>query len=190
MYIQKIRYSKGVTEPELSYIYPCELGLQPAGVEWLWRLKGPIMTKASGFFGLLTSILLLLATPAFAAHELEPGLWQDTETGTENGQPAKPEVTTNCLSAEEARDPIKTILKDADGKKCEALSAKENGNVVTVVMRCGDPKEMRIEIDMTVNFLSARSYTGTMKSLVIFGGQKMTTEKTLASKWIAASCKK
>jgi hypothetical protein len=132
----------------------------------------------------------LLTLPAHAAVELEPGLWQDTESGTENGKPAKTEVTTTCLSPEEARNPIKTILKDADGQKCETLSAKENGSVVTVVMRCGDVTEMRIEIDMTVNFQSTRAYTGNMKSLVIFGGQKMITEKTINSKWIAASCKK
>jgi hypothetical protein len=132
----------------------------------------------------------LICDPAHAAIELEPGLWQDTETGSENGKPAKTEVSTNCLSAEEARNPIKTILKDADGQKCETLSAKENGSTVTVVMRCGDPKEMRIEIDMTVNFQSARAYSGKMKSLVIFAGQKMTTDKTIDSKWIAATCKK
>lgn len=133
---------------------------------------------------------LMAALPARAAIELERGLWQDTETGMENGQPAKTEVSTNCLSAEEARNPVKTILKDADGKTCETLSAKESGRVVTVVMRCGDPKEMRIEIDMTINFQSARAYSGKMKSLVIFAGQKMTTEKTIDSKWIAAACKK
>ncbi|HEY4142655.1 MAG TPA: DUF3617 domain-containing protein [Pseudolabrys sp.] len=139
---------------------------------------------------LCVTAVWLLTLPAHAAIELEPGLWQDTETGTENGKPAKTEVTTDCVSPEDARNPIKTILKDADGQKCETLSAKENGNVVTVVMRCGDPKEMRIEIDMTVNFQSKRAYVGTMKSLVIFGGQKMTTDKTIDAKWIAASCKK
>jgi hypothetical protein len=100
-------------------------------------------------FALSGLLILLCATSAFAAIELEPGLWQDTETGMENGKPAKTEVSTNCLSPEEARNPIKTILKDADGRTCETLSAKENGNIVKVDMRCGDPKEMRIEIDMT-----------------------------------------
>lgn len=140
-------------------------------------------------FALFAFASLFFAVPAFAV-QLEPGLWQDTETGTENGKPAKTEVTTNCLSAEEARDPIKTMLKDADGQKCEALNAKENGSVVTVVMRCGDTKDMRIEIDMVVNFQSARAYTGTMKSLVIFGGQRLATEKKIESKWLSATCTK
>jgi hypothetical protein len=149
-----------------------------------WTSKFPALPD------LIIAVGIFAATPAFAAVELEPGQWQDTETGTENGKPAKTEVSTNCLSAEEARNPVKTILKDADGRTCETLSAKENGNVVTVVMRCGDPKEMRIEMDMTVNFQSARAYSGKMKSFVIFAGQKMTTEKTIDSKWIAATCKK
>lgn len=132
----------------------------------------------------------LFAVPAFAAVELEPGLWQDTESGTENGKPAKTEVSTTCLSPEEAKNPVKSIMKDAEGKTCEKLEAKENGNVVTVVMRCGDAKEMRIEIDMVINFQSSRAYTGKMKSLVVFAGQKMTTDKTIESKWLSATCKK
>lgn len=128
--------------------------------------------------------------PARAAVQLEPGLWQDTETGLQNGKPAKPEVSTDCLSAEEARDPVKTILSDTEGQQCETLNVKENGNTVAVEMKCGDPKKTWIEIDMTINFLSARHYKGTIKSLVIFGGQKVISEKTIDSKWLAASCKK
>lgn len=128
--------------------------------------------------------------PARAAVQLEPGLWQDTETGLQNGKPAKPEVSTDCLSAEEARDPVKTILNDTEGQQCETLNVKENGNTVAVEMKCGDPKKTWIEIDMTINFLSARHYKGAIKSLVIFGGQKVISEKTIDSKWLAASCKK
>lgn len=133
---------------------------------------------------------MILFPASASAIELEPGLWQDTETGTENGQPVKGEVSTTCLSAEEAKNPIKAILKDAEGKTCEKLEAKENGSVVTVVMRCGDVKDMRIEIDMVLNFQSKRAYSGKTKSLVLFANQKMTTDKTIESKWMSATCKK
>jgi hypothetical protein len=132
----------------------------------------------------------MAALPARAAHELEPGLWQLTETGTENGQPAKPEVSSDCLSPEDARDPVKAILKDTEGQQCDTLNVKENGNTATVEMKCVDSRKMRIEIDMTINFASARHYSGTTKSLVIFGGQKIAAEKTVDAKWIAAVCKK
>jgi hypothetical protein len=132
---------------------------------------------------------LVAATPAHAV-SLEPGQWQTTETGTEDGNPAKPETNTDCLSPEDARDAVKTILKDADGEKCETLNAKENGATVTVEMKCGDPKEARMEINMTINVLSPKHYNGTMKSLVIFRGQTMSSEKTIDAKWIASACKK
>lgn len=139
---------------------------------------------------LIAAVSLLVALPARAAYELEPGLWQLTETGTENGQPAKPEVSSDCLSPEDARDPVKTILKDTEGQQCDALNVKENGNTATVEMKCVDSSKMRIEIDMTITFDSARHYSGTTKSLVIFGGQKMAAEKTVDAKWLSAVCRK
>jgi hypothetical protein len=134
--------------------------------------------------------LVILTSPVRAAHELEPGLWQLTETGSENGMPAKPEVSSDCLSAEDARDPVKTILKDTEGQQCETRKVQNNGNTAVVELKCGDPKTTRMEIDMTINFESARHYSGTMKSLVIFRGQKLIAEKTMDAKWIAAACKK
>ena len=135
-------------------------------------------------------LLLMLATASLAAHELEPGQWQLTETGTEDGKPAKPEVTSDCLSPEDARDPVKTILKDTEGQQCEARNVKENGNTVVVELKCGDPKETWMGIDMTIDFQSARHYSGTMKSLVIVQGKKITAEKTMDAIWMAAACKK
>jgi hypothetical protein len=133
---------------------------------------------------------LAAVPPVSAAVTLEPGLWQTTEAGTEDGKPAKPEDSTDCLSPEDAREPVKTILKDAEGEKCETLNAKENGNTISVEMKCGDPKEVRMEISMTITVLNPKHYNGTMKSLVIFRGQTTTSEKTIDAKWLAAACKK
>ena len=83
-----------------------------------------------------------IAAPAHAI-QLKPGLWQDVETGMDNGKMSKPEVHRTCMSAEEARGPVKTILKDAEGQKCDKYEVKENGNTVTAEIRCGDPKETR-----------------------------------------------
>ena len=141
-------------------------------------------------FMLFAAVSLIATLPARAAREIEPGLWQLTETGIENGQPAKPEVSTDCLSPEDARNPIKTILKDTEGQQCDTLNVKENGNTVVVEMKCVDSSKTRIEIDMTINFDSARHYGGTIKSLVFFGGQKIALEKTVDAKWLAGACKK
>jgi Protein of unknown function (DUF3617) len=134
-------------------------------------------------------VCLFAAQPARAAIELDPGLWQDSETGEENGQPSKPEVTSDCMTPEEAKDPVKSlsVMKDTGGH-CTKLEIKEKGNVVSVDMRCGDPKEMSIEMTGTYTFLDRRHYTATMKSTVILAGKKTTANKSVDSKWIGA-CK-
>lgn len=141
--------------------------------------------------GVMIGGCLLAASPARAAIELEPGQWQDTETGTENGQPAKPEVTTECMKPEEAKDPVKALLamKSEGAGQCKTLDVKQSGNTVSFVMQCGDPKQMSFDIAATYTFLDRRNYTGTMKSTVVLAGQKTTADKKIVSKWIGA-CKK
>lgn len=134
---------------------------------------------------------LAFAAPARAAIELEPGLWQDTETGTEDGKATKPEVTTDCLSPEEAKDPVKALsaMKDQSAGQCKTLDVKQSGNMVSLVMQCGDPKQMAIDIAATYTFIDRKHYSGTMKSTIVMAGQKTTSDTKIESKWIGA-CKK
>ena len=148
------------------------------------------MPKTSRLILALSALFILLAAhPARAAIELEPGMWQDTETGEENGQPTKPEVTSDCMTPEEAKDPVKSlsVMKDSGGQ-CKKLEIKENGNVVTIDMQCGDPKDMSSDMSGTYTFLDRRHYTATMKSTIIHGGQTVTANKAVDSKWTGA-CK-
>ena len=132
----------------------------------------------------------LLSAPARAAIELEPGLWQDTETGTENGHPAKAEVTTDCMTPEDAKDPVKALMSEqAQAGQCKTFEVKPNGNTVTYRMQCGDVKQMSFDIVGSITFIDRKQYTGTLKSTVIFAGQKTTSDKKIESKWIGA-CKK
>ena len=137
-------------------------------------------------------LAVLLPAAASAAIELEPGQWQDTETGMENGKPAKPEVTTDCMTPEDAKDPMQSLAKmQAEGAgKCETLDIKPNGNVVSLKMKCGDDKQGAMEISGTFTFIDRKHYTTSMKSVVSFGGQKMTADKEIDSKWVGAECKK
>ena len=138
-----------------------------------------------------TSLCVLFAShPALAAIQLESGNWQDTETGTEDGKPVKAEVTTDCMSPEEAKDPVKvlTAMKDTAGQ-CTKVDVKQAGNVVTFVMQCGDPKQMSIDMLATYTFVDAKHYSGTLKSTVILAGKKTTADKKVESKWIGP-CKK
>ena len=140
--------------------------------------------------GLFAGMLVLCAPPVLAAIELEPGLWQDTETGTENGQPTKPQVTTDCMTPEDAKDPVKALMAErAQAGQCKTFDVKPSGNTVTYTMQCGDGKQMSFDIAGTVTFIDRKNYTGTLKSTILFAGQKMTSDKTIVSKWIGA-CKK
>lgn len=133
---------------------------------------------------------LAVAGPAAAAVQLEPGNWQDTETGEEDGKPVAPQVTTDCMSAEEAKDPIKvlTAMKDTAGE-CARFDVKQSGNVVSVVMQCGDPKQMAMDMEATYTFLTPKHYRGTLKSTVILAGKKSSANKQVDSVWIGV-CKK
>lgn len=131
--------------------------------------------------------------PALAAIELEPGTWQDTETGSENGQPAKPEVSTDCMTAEDAKDPMKALAKMKEGDSanaCKTLDIQQNGNVVTLKMVCGDDKQGKMEMAGTFTFIDRRHYKTSMQSTISFGGRTMTSDKQVDSTWLAAACKK
>ena len=96
------------------------------------------------------SAAVFAAQPARAAIELTPGAWQDTETGEENGKPVPPQITTDCMTPEAARDPAKilTAMKDQAGE-CGKLDIKQSGNVVTFIMQCGDPQQMAMDMQAT-----------------------------------------
>jgi hypothetical protein len=148
------------------------------------------MTKFRGILALF--LILAFAVPAHAAIQLTPGNWQDTETGTEDGKPVPPEVTTDCMTPEEAKDPVKilTAMKDQAGPgKCTKLDVKQNGNTVSFVMQCGDPQQMSFDIAATYTFHSPKHYSGTLKSVVILAGKKTTADKKVDSIWLGA-CKK
>ena len=140
-------------------------------------------------FGLMTAAVLWAAS-AFAI-ELTPGNWQDTETGTEDGKPVPPEVSTDCMTPEEAKDPVKvlTAMKDQASGQCEKLEVKQTGNTVSFDMKCGDPRQMSMDMQATYTFISPKHYSGTLKSTVIFAGKKTTADKKVDSIWVGA-CKK
>jgi hypothetical protein len=134
---------------------------------------------------LCVAVVWLPTAPARAAIELDPGQWQDTETGTENGQPTKTQVTTECMTPEDAKDPVKSLMAErAQAGQCKTFDVKPNGNTVAYTMQCGDEKQMSFDIAGTISFIDRKHYAGTLKSTVIFAGQKITSDKKIESKWL------
>ena len=126
----------------------------------------------------------LPAVPAHAATSLQPGEWQTTETGTENGKPAKPEVEKSCMTAEEARDATNVVKQmkeqmQGHGGQCEKLDVQQNGNTVIYVMKCGMGQQFLIDMAGTFTFVSATRYTGTLKSTMKMGETTMSSDKKI-----------
>jgi hypothetical protein len=153
--------------------------------------SGALLAAATG----LACLCLIAVPPAWAEIKLDPGLWQKTETGSENGEPVAPQVTTDCMTPQDALDPVKALsaLKDLStliGQRCETLQVHQDGNTVSVEFKCGDPKTMSIAISMRFNFADARHYTGRVRSSFVFKGRETSADKTIDAKWLAAECKK
>ena len=143
-------------------------------------------------------IAVLVAGPAYAI-EIQPGLWQNAETAEINGKTYPPEIMTDCIKPEDAKDIVKAarvqmkamMLKDQP-HECNKLDVKETGNGMLVEMTCNDPNQGVIEVamSMTMTVNSPQSTTRVIKSTVRVGGQTIVNSATTESKWLSASCDK
>jgi len=145
-------------------------------------------------FQLLFGALALLAAGApstASALEIEAGEWQTIDTTVVNGKAEKPEVSSDCVTEEEARDPMKALteMQKQEGQECRRMDAKQNGNTVSFVMQCGDAAKGSVDMEMTFTFDGTRHYTGSYKSEMSLGGQTMTSSGTLDAHWVGAACK-
>ncbi len=148
------------------------------------KISWAIVFIAAGCFATL---------PARAAIDLDPGMWQDTDTGDVNGAPSPPKVSTDCVKPEDAKNPVKAArasMKDFDAKQCSKYDVKESGNTVLLDLKCGDPKEGAIEVSVIWTIVDARHTTSVAKSVMAFGGQTITSNVKTESKWLASACNK
>jgi hypothetical protein len=143
----------------------------------------------------LAAACLLAAAPARAL-DIAPGLWQDTETGEVNGKAVPRKVSTNCVTPAEAKDIVTRARAELEKSakdqavKCSKLDIRQNGNVVTFEMKCGDAKQGSIDATTVITIESPQHTINVAKATIDFLGQKMVSTVTTDSKWIAASCKK
>jgi hypothetical protein len=129
------------------------------------------------------------------AIELQPGTWQETETGSEDGKPVPAKTETSCMTPEEAKDPLKGFSPEKDMKEmremrqqCKTLEAKKSDTGLIMRIQCGDPKQFAMNISVDYTFSSPRSYSGTVKSAITMMGKTMTTDKKVEGKWVSATC--
>jgi hypothetical protein len=121
--------------------------------------------------------LFLYALPADSAIDLQPGLWQETETGSENGKPAASETSTRCMTAEEAAQPSKAVVFDAELRRhCRALDFKRVGDVLTIRLQCG---QQALAVNIAATFIFHSHYSGAMRVALGLGTIKLSTDKKI-----------
>jgi len=138
------------------------------------------------------SRIFVLSAPARAANEIQPGLWQDTESSVIDGKAEGPTISTDCVKPEDAKDPVKMIqssLKE-QSQQCKKVNVQENGNVILFEMQCGDSNVGSIEMTMTYTFHSPRQTSSTGTTTMTMMGKKVVSTLTTESKWLAAACDK
>jgi len=133
----------------------------------------------------VAALALLLARPAVAI-ELEPGEWQGTESGTENGEPAAPQTSTACISKADSRDLVKalTALKEVAGQKCATVDLHDEAKSLSFRIECGTPDKLSIFVDVKLTFENARHYSGEIKSSISLGGKTTSSDKQIDSRRI------
>lgn len=137
-------------------------------------------------------LVLLGAQPARAANEIQPGLWQDVEISTVNGKREPAKASTNCVTPQDAQDPVKMIkdqMKDQT-QQCKKFNVQTNGNVVLLEMVCGSSDQGAIELTMTYTVHSPQSTSSVTKSTMSMMGQKIVSTLSTELIWMAAACKK
>ena len=144
---------------------------------------------------MLSGYVGLVIVPPAHALDIQPGLWQDTETGQVNGKPIPRKVSTNCVTPREAKDVVNRAqanlqksMKDV-AQKCSKLDIRQDDNIVTFEMKCGDPKQGAIDATTVITVHSPRHTTNVARSSIDFMGQKTVSTIMTDSRWIAAQCK-
>jgi hypothetical protein len=136
------------------------------------------------------SVSLLVSSSA-AAFELRPGTWEEVETGTEDGKPVPARTETNCMTPEEAKDPLKGLSPDKDMKgHCRTFDLKRSATGFSMRMECGDPRQFSMSIAAAYTFVSPTRYTGTFKTATSMMGKTSTSDKKVDARWLSAHCKK
>jgi len=122
---------------------------------------------------------LVAAFPARAEIALQPGLWQETETGSENNQPAKSETSTRCMTAEEAKQPSKAVVfNETLRKHCKALDYKRSGDEISLRMQCGT-QGFAVDVNARFTLHSPQHYSGTLHAALELGPMKLTADKMI-----------
>ena len=112
--------------------------------------------------------VLVGVTAAIAQSPIRAGRWESTMEMQMAGSPLQmpPMKNTRCVTAEEAKDPAKSLPSGPEGRggqksDCKMSDYKTSGNTATWKMVCTSPQPMTMMGEMT---FTDDAYTGTLKT--------------------------
>ena len=123
----------------------------------------------------VAGILLLctvFAAPAAAQNPMRDGQWETTVQMSMANMPMQmpPMKGTRCVTAEEVKDPNRSLPTGPDQPSCKVSDYKAEGNKVTWKVACSNPQKMTGSGELV---FTDDTYTGTAKMSMDMGEMTM-----------------
>jgi hypothetical protein len=130
------------------------------------------------------AVLALAATAAWAQLALRPGKYNVTMELTLPGAPANSQEDTDCLSAEDAKDLVKAMMRELSSEQsCSASNVKTAGKKLTFDASCNmQGNVVSASTELTIN--NETSYDAVMK----VNAAGVSTLLKLKGQWAGATC--
>lgn len=131
-----------------------------------------------------TLLVLIFMSTAALADDISPGSWQIM---METRVPAEPSFAppafqlTQCLTAEDARDPSRVLggVSNPGASGCNYTDKSYSGNTFTFAMTCGGG--YGIKASGRIAF-TANSMNGTIQSTATVAGKPVETQNKISAK--------
>lgn len=134
-----------------------------------------------------SAVLVGVASVAFAADGIDPGLWKITQRTETGGVIGPPHESSKCLTADEVRDLATTFSPVAGtvNSVCAPIERNLTGQRLTWRLVCKGQLDM--ELTGEFNFDSPHHYTAIVRTKAAMAGTPMVdSQNTLEAEWVSA----
>lgn len=133
-------------------------------------------------------VAIALATTAAYAEGPRAGLWKVTTRVSRNGVMANQDSQTNCVTADQIKDPSKSLMPpDSPGEHCVRTSYTWTGTRLDWQMKCSG--DMEITGGGNIVFDSPEHYRGNITTSGSFNGNQFTSTISLDGKRVGECSK-
>jgi hypothetical protein len=132
--------------------------------------------------------LFILACTAARAQDISPGLWEITVNSLVAASPGfapDPVKQTQCLSAQDARDPRRLFgeLSAPGASGCSYGKSRISGNNLQFTMQCAGSLNLHASGDMS---FAPESISGTITSSANLGGQQVSMQSQVSGRRVGS----